>query len=77
MFEGLRWWGVAAGIAIAALAAVPGGLQGIAALGAAAVVATLALVWFRAWLGGVTGDALGATAKLCETAALVAFVAAA
>ena len=48
----------------------------VAALGAAAIVAALALVWFRTWLGGVTGDALGATAKLCETAALVAFVAA-
>ena len=31
----------------------------------------------RSWLGGGTGDTLGATAKLCETAALVGFVAAA
>ena len=33
--------------------------------------------FFRAWLGGVTGTRLGATAKLCETAALVAYLAAA
>ena len=32
--------------------------------------------FFRGWLGGVTGDCLGATAALCETAALVAFLAA-
>jgi cobalamin synthase len=34
------------------------------------------LLFFRAWLGGVTGDCLGATAALCETAALIAFLAA-
>jgi adenosylcobinamide-GDP ribazoletransferase len=77
VLDGLRWWGVCVGVALAALAALAGGWQGAAALGAAAVVAALALVWFRSWLGGVTGDTLGATAKLCETAALVAFLAAA
>jgi adenosylcobinamide-GDP ribazoletransferase len=50
--------------------------------GGGAVLAGLAAVaclgcggWYRAWLGGVTGDALGAALELTETAALVAAVA--
>jgi adenosylcobinamide-GDP ribazoletransferase len=37
---------------------------------AAAVAAVLGL-WFRRWLGGATGDCLGAATELCETAVLV------
>jgi adenosylcobinamide-GDP ribazoletransferase len=39
-------------------------------LTAAAVAVGLGL-WFRRWLGGATGDCLGATTELCETAVLV------
>ena len=49
----------------------PAGLPGLAGLGAAAgLTVVLGIVWQR-WLGGVTGDLLGATAKLAETAILV------
>jgi cobalamin synthase len=67
---------VLVGLVLACLLAVAGGRPGLIALAAVAVTATLLLVFFRAWLGGVTGDTLGATAKVCETAGLVAFVAA-
>lgn len=73
--DGLGRPSLALGVGIAAaLAAVAEG-SGLVALGVAAVAAGALLLLFRAWLGGVTGDALGATAKLCETAALVAFLA--
>jgi cobalamin synthase len=38
----------------------------------AAGVAVVLGAWFRRWLGGGTGDTLGAAAELAETAALVA-----
>ena len=74
--EGIGWPGAAAGLCLAGLLAVAGGRPGIVAAGAAVVAAGALLLFFRAWLGGVTGDCLGATAKLCETTALVAYVAA-
>jgi adenosylcobinamide-GDP ribazoletransferase len=40
-----------------------------------AVVIVVAAVTARRWLGGVTGDVLGATAELSELAALVVAVA--
>jgi cobalamin 5'-phosphate synthase/cobalamin synthase len=40
------------------------------AAGAAAVTVVLGLV-FRRWLGGATGDCLGAATEVCETAVLV------
>jgi adenosylcobinamide-GDP ribazoletransferase len=43
-------------------------------LTAVAVAAVLGL-WFWRWLGGATGDCLGATTELCETAVLVVAVA--
>jgi cobalamin synthase len=51
--------------------AVPAGLPGLAGAGAGALTALLLGVFVRRWLGGVTGDVLGATAKLAETAFLV------
>jgi adenosylcobinamide-GDP ribazoletransferase len=65
---------VVLGLAITVLLALPAGLAGVCALGAAAL-ASLVLglgAWHR--FGGVTGDVLGATAKLAETAALIAAV---
>jgi cobalamin synthase len=67
---------MAGGVAFALAVAVSAGWPGIAAATAAALTAGLLLAFFRSWLGGVTGDCLGATAKLCETAALVAYLAA-
>ena len=76
VLEGIGWGGVAVGVAVAGGLAVAGGAQGIAAAAAAALTAVVLLLFFRAWLGGITGDCLGATAALCESAALVAFLAA-
>jgi adenosylcobinamide-GDP ribazoletransferase len=67
----------------AALAAITGLVIAAAVAGAsgavlAACAAALALVLglgFRRWLGGVTGDALGAAVEVTETAILVAAVA--
>ena len=76
VLEGMGWVGMAGGIAVALAVAVSAGRPGLAAAAAAALTAGLLLAFFRSWLGGVTGDCLGATAKLCETAALVAYLAA-
>jgi adenosylcobinamide-GDP ribazoletransferase len=42
---------------------------------AAAAVAVALGLWYRRWLGGATGDCLGAATELCETAVLVVAVA--
>jgi cobalamin 5'-phosphate synthase/cobalamin synthase len=76
VLEGAGWPGVGGALLIAAAAAAAAGAAGLAAGAAAAVTALVLLLFFRSWLGGVTGDCLGATAKLCETAALVAYLAA-
>src|SRR4029078_6038725 len=64
--------GMIAGIAIAVALAVPPGWAGLAPFAAAACVTLLLGVFYRYWLGGVTGDLLGATAKLGETSRLLA-----
>jgi cobalamin synthase len=51
--------------------AAPAGTAGLAAAAAAAVVCAALVTFYRVWLGGFTGDLLGAAAKLAETAALV------
>jgi adenosylcobinamide-GDP ribazoletransferase len=78
-----RGEGAGAGFAVAKGAAVAAVVLGVAAgsasagldglvLAAAAVVVALVLgAAFLRWLGGVTGDTLGATAELTETLALV------
>ena len=48
------------------------GVDGLAALGAAAATALVLGVFFRAWIGGVTGDTLGATTELAQASALAA-----
>jgi adenosylcobinamide-GDP ribazoletransferase len=66
---------VVLGLAIALLLVLPAGGAGLSAAGAAAL-ATLAFgLVARSRFGGVTGDVLGAAAKLAETAALVVAVA--
>jgi adenosylcobinamide-GDP ribazoletransferase len=54
-----------------ALTAVAAGADAWPLAGTAAI-ATLALaLWYRAWLGGATGDCLGATTEVIETAVIV------
>jgi adenosylcobinamide-GDP ribazoletransferase len=60
-----------AGVALALVLAAPAGTAGLAAAAAAAVVCAALVAFYRVWLGGFTGDLLGAAAKLAETAALV------
>ena len=50
------------------------GLEGLAAVGAAALTALVLGLFFRRWLGGVTGDTLGATSELAQAAALAALL---
>ena len=76
VLEGIGWGAVAGGVLLAVALAAAAGWAGIAAAAAASVVGLALLLFFRGWLGGVTGDCLGAAAALCETAALVAFLAA-
>jgi adenosylcobinamide-GDP ribazoletransferase len=75
LLAGLGGVTVALGVALAVLLALPAGTAGLVGAGAAALAALVLGLAARAWFGGVTGDVLGATAKLAETAALVAAVA--
>jgi adenosylcobinamide-GDP ribazoletransferase len=63
-------------LAAAAVAVAAQGVDGLWALAAATAVATILGGFFRSWIGGVTGDCLGATTMLAELAALAALVAA-
>jgi adenosylcobinamide-GDP ribazoletransferase len=65
---------VAIAIAAAVCAGV-GGVHGAILLAAAVALVVPAIVVARRWLGGITGDVLGATTELAELAALVAAVA--
>jgi cobalamin 5'-phosphate synthase/cobalamin synthase len=71
VLDGMGVGGLAVGIGLAVVLVLPAGVAGLAGLAVAAgLTAALGLYW-RRWLGGVTGDTLGATAKLAETAILV------
>jgi adenosylcobinamide-GDP ribazoletransferase len=61
--------GFAAGLALLVLS-----WNGAVAVGATAVLVGLCALGFRAWLGGVTGDTLGAATQLAEIAVLVLLV---
>jgi adenosylcobinamide-GDP ribazoletransferase len=67
---------VALGLACALVLALPAGVAGLWGAGVAVLVAILVAVLARRRFGGFTGDVLGATAKLCETAVLVVATAA-
>jgi adenosylcobinamide-GDP ribazoletransferase len=65
----------AAALALGAALALPAGWAGAAAVAVSLAVAALLGLFYRRWLGGVTGDLLGAAVKLSESAALVAALA--
>jgi adenosylcobinamide-GDP ribazoletransferase len=75
LLDGIGRVGVGAGLALGVLFALPAGSAGLAALAAAGVTAFAVGALARNRFGGATGDVLGATAKLSETAALLAAVA--
>jgi adenosylcobinamide-GDP ribazoletransferase len=66
---------VAVAAVLALVLALPAGWAGVAALGGAAAAVAISSFVARRRFGGVTGDVLGATAKLAETGALLAAVA--
>ena len=66
---------VAAVVVAAAICVAVAGLDGAILLGVVAAVVVVVGAFFARWLGGVTGDVLGAAAELAETAALVVAVA--
>jgi adenosylcobinamide-GDP ribazoletransferase len=76
LLEGVGYMTVVLGIALAVLLALPAGAAGLWGALAAAVTAVVLGLVARARFAGVTGDVLGASAKLSETAALVAAAAA-
>jgi adenosylcobinamide-GDP ribazoletransferase len=70
------WIRSALAVAVAAAFCVGlAGSDGVVVLAVVAGVVVAAGVGARRWLGGITGDVLGATAELSEVAALVAAVA--
>jgi adenosylcobinamide-GDP ribazoletransferase len=63
--------GTAAAVVVAiALAFAAGPAHGLELVGIAALLAALAIVFYRRWLGGVTGDLLGAATEVSETVLL-------
>ena len=70
-------WRAAVGLLVAAsIAVVAAGVAGIAVLLAACAIAATAGLLYARWLGGITGDTLGAVVELGELAALTTAVAA-
>jgi adenosylcobinamide-GDP ribazoletransferase len=65
---------VAVALLLAAALALPAGAAGLAGLGAAVLAAAAVGLLAARRFGGVTGDVLGAAAKLGETSALLAAV---
>jgi adenosylcobinamide-GDP ribazoletransferase len=68
-------WRAAVACLVALAFAVVAGRDGLLAAAVAAALAVALGLAFRAWLGGVTGDTLGAAVELTELVALLSFVA--
>lgn len=62
--------GLTALVVACAIAAL-GGVAGLVVFGAALIVCACAGLFCRRWIGGVTGDTLGATVQLAEAVGLV------
>jgi adenosylcobinamide-GDP ribazoletransferase len=75
LLDGLKVETVAVAVALAVLLAVPAGAPGLWGAVAAAFMATALGLFAWRRFRGVTGDVLGATGKLAESAALIAAVA--
>jgi adenosylcobinamide-GDP ribazoletransferase len=70
---GISLVAVLLGLAVAAaIATITLGSGAAAALGGAAGIALVLGLFYRRWLGGITGDALGAATALAQTACLIA-----
>src|SRR5579885_1983385 len=70
------WFNLRVASAIAVIAIIPVFSSRARMAGAAAIGAALAARWFyRRWLGGVTGDLLGAAGAVAELAAMLAMAA--
>jgi adenosylcobinamide-GDP ribazoletransferase len=67
----VRSAGIAAVVGVA-LAVVAGPVRGLELAAVAAALTGGALLFYRHWLGGVTGDLLGAATEVTETALLLA-----
>lgn len=65
---------VVAGVIAVALAVILGGVDGLVLTGCALATAVVLALLFRRWLGGVTGDALGASVELTELVVLIVAV---
>jgi adenosylcobinamide-GDP ribazoletransferase len=74
LLAGIRSATVVVALVLAVALALPAGAAGLWGIAAAALAALALGLYARARFGGVTGDVLGATAKLAETAALLAAV---
>jgi cobalamin 5'-phosphate synthase/cobalamin synthase len=61
-------------LAACAVAVGARGVEGLVAVGAAALAALVVGLFLRRWLGGVTGDTLGASSELAQAAAIAALV---
>jgi adenosylcobinamide-GDP ribazoletransferase len=75
ILDGLSAGAVVVSAALAALLALPAGTAGLWGLLAGSGVALALFLFVRRWIGGMTGDLLGAVAKLAETGALVTLLA--
>ncbi len=69
------WAAATAGIAAGVALSLAAGVDGMVAAGAAGLVAACMAAVFLRWLGGVTGDSLGATTELAGTVALLVLAA--
>ena len=69
------WAAAAAGLGVGLALSLVAGVDGLVAAAAAALVAAVLALVFRRWLGGVTGDSLGAVTELAGATALLVLAA--
>ena len=69
------WAAAAAGLVVGLVLSLVAGVDGLVAAAAAALVAAVLALVFRRWLGGVTGDSLGAVTELAGATSLLVLAA--